>query len=95
MDLDTINPLAIYQRLAINLEKVIKGQVKAIRKLLAVFASGGHVLLEDLPGTGQTTLAKALARSLQLEFQEFPGMLVWRKKWLSCLSNSSNILSKR
>jgi MoxR-like ATPase len=36
---------------------------------LAAFASGGHVLLEDLPGTGKTTLAKALAHSLHLDFQ--------------------------
>ena len=62
-------PFTIYQRLTMHLEQVIKGQSGAIRKLLAAFASGGHVLLEDLPGTGKTTLAKALAYSLQLEFQ--------------------------
>ena len=65
----TLSPLAIYQNLAANLEKVITGQASAIRKLLAAFASGGHVLLEDLPGTGKTTLAKTLAHSLEMEFQ--------------------------
>lgn len=64
-----ISPFTIYNRLVTNLEQVVKGQPQAIRKLLAAFASGGHVLLEDLPGTGKTTLAKALALSLQLEFQ--------------------------
>lgn len=64
-----MTPFTIYQRLTMHLEQVIKGQSGAIRKLLAAFASGGHVLLEDLPGTGKTTLAKALAYSLQLEFQ--------------------------
>jgi MoxR-like ATPase len=63
------SPLVIYQRLATHLGNVIKGQPRAIRKLLAAFASGGHVLLEDLPGTGKTTLAKALAHSLHLDFQ--------------------------
>lgn len=62
-------PLTIYQNITTNLEKVITGQANAIRKLLAAFISGGHVLLEDLPGTGKTTLAKTLAQSLQLEFQ--------------------------
>ena len=41
----------------------------AIRKLLAAFASGGHVLLEDYPGTGKTTLAKVLARSVGVRFK--------------------------
>lgn len=52
-----------------NLNKVIRTPSPAIRWLLAAFASGGHVLLEDVPGTGKTTLAKAFARSVGIGFK--------------------------
>ena len=58
----------IYQKLYDNINNVIKGQSGAIRKLLAAFFSGGHVLLEDVPGTGKTTLAKALAISIDVQY---------------------------
>lgn len=51
-----------------NVSKVIIGKEAVFQKLMAAFLAGGNVLLEDMPGTGKTMMAKALAASLDAEF---------------------------
>ena len=52
-----------------NLSSVIRGKSESIRLLLISLLAGGHTLLEDVPGTGKTTLAKSLARSMDGVFR--------------------------
>ncbi|MGB2925813.1 MAG: MoxR family ATPase [Limnothrix sp.] len=52
-----------------NLSKTIVGKEETIRLVLVAMLSGGHVLLEDVPGVGKTLLAKSIARSVNGKFQ--------------------------
>jgi MoxR-like ATPase len=50
-------------------ESVIRGKSETVKLALIALLSGGHLLIEDIPGIGKTTLANALARALELSFQ--------------------------
>lgn len=61
--------LSRLERLHESIVRVIRGKAEIVDALIAAILARGHVLLEDVPGVGKTTLAQALARSLDLEFQ--------------------------
>src|ERR1700675_111218 len=57
------------ERLQQAMETVIKGKPEAVRLRIVALLAGGHLLVEDVPGVGKTTLAHALARALDCSFQ--------------------------
>ena len=57
------------ERLQRAIETVIKGKPEAVRLGIVALLAGGHLLIEDVPGVGKTTLAHALARALHCNFQ--------------------------
>jgi len=57
------------ERLQAAIETVIKGKPEAVRLGIVALIAGGHLLVEDVPGVGKTTLAQAIARALHCTFQ--------------------------
>ena len=57
------------EKLRENLEKALRGKAEVVRRTIETLVAGGHLLLEDVPGVGKTTLAHALARSIAGEFR--------------------------
>jgi MoxR-like ATPase len=60
--------VALARRVAVNVRQAAEVRDAVVEQLVIAALAGGHVLIEDLPGVGKTTLARSLARSLDLEF---------------------------
>src|SRR5215471_13737700 len=85
-----LQPIAEFaQRIRSNIETVFLGKTAVVGTLITAFLARGHALLEDVPGTGKTILARAFAASLDLSFARIQctpdllpadilGVSVWR-----------------
>src|SRR4051812_39562132 len=60
----SIDSAAAIQHLVDNIEKVIRGKRKQIEMVITCLLAGGHILMEDNPGTGKTVLARTLAQCI-------------------------------
>ncbi len=67
--LDPKAAAALATRLRANVERALRGKPDVVARAVETLIAGGHLLLEDVPGVGKTTLAAALARSLDASFR--------------------------
>ena len=91
MNISEISKIA--QRIKNNIASVIVGSEKTIDLMLAALFCKGHVLLEDVPGTGKTLLSKTLAKSLGCEFSRIqftPDLLPFDITGMSIFNQSKN-----
>jgi MoxR-like ATPase len=64
VDRGTLDPGTVYRRIADNVQQVIQGKPEVVRLAVVALLAEGHLLLEDVPGLGKTSLAHCLARSV-------------------------------
>lgn len=67
--LSTADAAAHADRLRANVEKALRGKPEVVRRAVETLVASGHLLLEDVPGVGKTTLAQAIARSIDASFR--------------------------
>ena len=81
-----------------NISSVIVGKEHITNLLITSLIAGGHVLLEDVPGTGKTVLAKSLAKSVECEFQRIqftPDLLPSDVTGLNYYNQKANLYSEK
>lgn len=64
-----MNDIEKLTRVEAEVNKVIKGKEQVVNKVLAAVIAGGHILMEDIPGVGKTTLATTFAKTLSLDYK--------------------------
>lgn len=57
------------EQVQVEVNKVIKGKEDVVKKVLAAVIAGGHILMEDIPGVGKTTLATTFAKSMSMHYK--------------------------
>jgi MoxR-like ATPase len=66
--LDAEQAAALISGIRGNVERALRGKSEIVRRAVETLLAGGHLLLEDVPGVGKTTLSHALARSIDGSF---------------------------
>jgi MoxR-like ATPase len=69
LETETAQFADLYERLVANIETLIRGKPEVVRLALACLLAEGHILIEDVPGVGKTTLAKSVAESIDGTWQ--------------------------
>ena len=67
--MDRLDAVTAARRVVANVEQVVHGHDAAVELVTCALLAGGHVLVEDVPGSGKTTLARAVSRSVGGEFR--------------------------
>ena len=68
-ELDPSGAAECASRLCANVERALRGKPEVVQRSVEALITGGHLLIEDVPGVGKTTLAHALARSIDAKFR--------------------------